>query len=198
MKGKKSGKEDHSAQSSKRKYSSISSTTPQQSQQVSDDDGSEDDENVGDSESDEWSDEFEEEDLPIMFFMLGRTKLQEQSQLSAAIDAFEKSKLLILERDVTMNEMLQKAEKRRVNLVTKCLMLGSVSFLLDGKVPPGSGQVRRSVTDSRFLLTAVNIELCKAYGMVGHVGKAYESLRECLTWFPRHIEVTLLSTIFTI
>lgn len=159
----------------------------------SDSDGNDDDDEDDDNESEgsDTSDGFEEQDLPIMFLMLAKSKLQSSAQLQAAKEALDKSKYIIFENntDKSLKDMLQKAEKRINSASSQSLSIGSTRFLLDGKVPPGSGQVKRSVTDSRFLLSVVNLEMYRVSSILGNSTDAYNSLRECLIWFPRHIEV---------
>ena len=197
MKRKTNSSTDHKRDCSYSKrgqnYAPSSKIQTEKVEDCSDDnsDSEDDDEDDNDSEGSDTSDGFEEQDLPIMFLMLAKSKLQSSAQLQAAKDALDKSRCVILENDAdkSLKNMLQKAEKRINCAASQCLCIGSIRFLLDGKVPPGSGQVKRSVTDSRFLLSVVNFEMYRVSSILGNSIDAYNSLRECLIWFPRHIEV---------
>ena len=190
MKRKSTSSTDRKVGSSSRRGRNNAPAVVEKVVEVSSDDRS-DSEGEDDDEEDT-SDGFDEQDLPIMFLMLAKSKAQTHVELHAAKQALDKSRYFILENNVdkSLKDMLQKAEKRLNNTSSQHLDVGSTHFLLDGKVPPGSGQVKRSVTDARFLLSIVNLEMFRVSSIMGNSVDAYNSLRECLIWFPRHIEVS--------
>jgi hypothetical protein len=158
-----------------------------------------------DSEESDESEESceEEENLPLMFFMFAREQLQNGKESSGilyhipspgicecSLKALEKCKLLLLEdnNNGDLSSILQKSKKRIVTS-KQIYQIEAVQFNLDNKVPPGSSEVIRSVTNTRFLLSCACIEMHKILILLGDYHKAYEQLRESLIWFPRHIEV---------
>mmetsp|Transcript_20103 Transcript_20103/g.28814 ORF Transcript_20103/g.28814 Transcript_20103/m.28814 type:complete len:654 (-) Transcript_20103:234-2195(-) len=114
------------------------------------------------------------------------SKNESSSLVEKAKKALEKCKILMLEsvENETLRYLLQKAEKR--DSKTKVSLFNN-SFILDGKVPPGSAKVMRTVTDSRYLLCVANLELYKLFLLLNDPENAYSCLRESLIWFPRHI-----------
>ena len=192
MKRKSTSSTDRKVGSSSRRGRNNAPAVVEKVVEVSSDDRSDSEGEDDDEEGSDTSDGFDEQDLPIMFLMLAKSKAQTHVELHAAKQALDKSRYFILENNVdkSLKDMLQKAEKRLNNTSSQHLDVGSTHFLLDGKVPPGSGQVKRSVTDARFLLSIVNLEMFRVSSIMGNSVDAYNSLRECLIWFPRHIEVS--------
>jgi hypothetical protein len=98
--------------------------------------------------------------------------------LSAADKALEKAMMVALALSPDIKEMLDKALAR-----------GN-----DGKVPPGSSLVTRSVTDQRFLCCQISLAQSKVASILtldpGNQ-KAIAHLREALIFFPRCVEALL-------
>ena len=158
-----------------------------ESEDSDDGDDDDDDKDVEDDEEDEGA-------LPRLLFLHAYQLHHNQddctvvitpTQLTSAVKALSKARALILDTNDTLNKIL-KASKSRGK---------------DGKVAPGSSQVRRSLDDDRFMLCLINIELCKSHERTNDAIAAIECLREALLWFPRSIEantkLALLTKVFS-
>ena len=62
----------------------------------------------------------------------------------------------------------------------------------DGKVPPGSSEVTRDYSDTRFLLCQIFIQKGKFKEIHGNFSAAKEDYREALVCFPKSVEANLL------
>ena len=70
----------------------------------------------------------------------------------------------------------------------KMLDKGRGRDLTDGKVPPGSGAVRRTFSDARFLLCSACVALAKVCDLRGDLAGAISSLQDACIFFPRSAE----------
>ena len=133
------------------------------------DDGSESDD---DDESDEM--------LPLGFLKYcddilncdATDALLESESLTKAEKAIAQCKALIFHKFSNLEKMLQKASSRS-----------------DGKVPPGSAEVKRSLSDPRYLLSVACLNLSKLFDIRGDFNNSMKSLRDALVFFPRQGEV---------
>eukprot|EP01038_Epipyxis_sp_PR26KG_P010057 gene10057-13517_t len=83
----------------------------------------------------------------------------------------DKARSLILENNDELQKLFTKAKKR--------------SHCYDGKVPPGSSTVRRSLHDPRYLLSLIAIQ--QSQNEHCSIEACKEHLLESLIWFPRNI-----------
>jgi hypothetical protein len=62
----------------------------------------------------------------------------------------------------------------------------------DGKVPPGSSAVQRDISDNRYLLCLINIDLSKLYDLRGDFINVMRVLKDSLMWCPKSSEANFL------
>jgi hypothetical protein len=124
--------------------------------------------------------EEKEQDLAQMFYFFAKDHIDsgECKNFPKALAALKKVKNMVLERNEALRKLGQKALKRDAN---------------DTRVPPGSAQVQRTLTDERFLLSISTVLTSKIQLAAGQSKEALESLREALIWFPRCIEAHYIS-----
>lgn len=136
---------------------------------------SEDDDEVSDAEESEET----EEDLAIAFFLFAKARIEsgENAAFPKALTALKQCRTVILERNVDLKRLKEKAMKRDIN---------------DTRVPPGSSLVKRTLSDERFLLCVTDIQIAKLCLFAGDSKGSLDSLKEALMWFPRSIEANYL------
>lgn len=149
-----------------------------------------------DEESDEDGDEIDGEidlqDLARQFYLYALEQYEEctVSGLVNAFKAVEKSRSIVLEANEELATLLTKSLKRKLS---------------DGKVPPGSSAVQRSLLDDRYLLClcavlSAKVMLIDDSRVEGGTNSSnsnngnsiVKKLTEALVWFPRSIEANLL------
>ena len=149
----------------------------------------EDEDSEDSSESGGWSDEESDqdellEDLPTELF-LRADEILDQLQHSNDVElvgkarqALVKSRILLFALHPEHKEMSDKALQRS-----------------DGKVPPGSSLVQRTLLDRRFLLSQVSLALAKVEAIScldPSNQQSIQLLRESLVFFPRCVEALYL------
>lgn len=138
-------------------------------------DHEEDDDQDGDGDDEDADGEIEA--LPRILFHFANEILRDEAkatdsqQLTRALNALEKCKSTLF----AMDEELRKIHKKSLGRN-------------DGKVPPGSKSVVRSLDDDRFLLSLCCIARANIFERENDCLGAIGSLKEALVWFPRSIQ----------
>jgi len=177
---------DNSTSGCKRKYNydgtdDISESEPSES---GSDCSSEDDEGDDDSEGEGGGDIRE---VPRRLFDLGWKLLAEgeKEKLIKAKSAFEKAIFILLQTDEDLQQLGNKIAKRKNKS--------------DGKVPPGSALVQRSVTDGRFLMCQCKVAISRIYVSfinerpAQYTDDALSLLGDAVLWYPRSVEAHVLT-----
>ena len=140
----------------------------------------------GEDESDSGDEENDDDDSEVSegedIFSLPRTllefsKAQQFMDRSKSESAAIKALTIILELYPHLSGMIKKARARN-----------------DGKVAPGSNEVKRNYSDMRFLLSLICIEIGRHREIDNDFEKAKERYQDALISFPKSIEANLLQS----
>ena len=148
----------------------------------------EEESNVSDEDEDEDEDDEDDdklEELPLALFLYADEIIEETTvsvdyeRWKEGAEALGKAKMIFYAFEPEIKTMVEKASRR-----------GN-----DGKVPPGSALVRRSLKDKRFLLCSICIAQAKIAANLQldlTTAASISFLREALVLFPRSVEALLL------
>jgi len=131
-----------------------------------------------DSSDSELSDSEVEESDDEDIYKLPRTLLEysrHTEDREKAKQAAEKAMTVILQLEPKLSVMIRKAKSRN-----------------DGKVPPGSKEVKRSYEDMRYLLCTILVENGKNKEINGDFMEAIEKYEEAIICFPRSVQAFFL------
>jgi hypothetical protein len=139
----------------------------------------EDDDDDDDDNSDEDDDEESENENWVsrsLYFLAHKllrssTSLAPQD-LNKASNALNKCRSVTLELNPPLGKIYRASQTRSQ----------------DGKVPPGSNLVTRSLADDRYLLCLCCVELSKIHERRMQYTDAVQELRQALLWFPKSIQ----------
>jgi hypothetical protein len=126
------------------------------------------------SEDDDDGDEEEEDDIFSLPRALLEYSITSEDRVKSE-EAAKKAATVCLSLYPELSSMLQKAKARA-----------------DGKVPPGSSEVKRDLSDNRFLLCQIFIAVGKHQEMHGNLVEAKDKYSEALICFPKSVEGNLL------
>jgi hypothetical protein len=141
------------------------------------DDFDESEESGAEDDDDDEEDEDDETSLPRSFYFLAHKLLRSNTSLptqtlNKAENALNKCRSILLELNPSLNK-IYRASKTRAS---------------DGKVPPGSNLVIRSLADDRYLLCLCCVELSKIQERKLDYTEAVDELRQAVLWFPKCIQ----------
>lgn len=139
------------------------------------------------SEDDESDEEGDVSEVPRRLFDIGWKLLEsgDKEKLIKAKSAFEKAIFILLQIDDDLQQLSNKIEKRKNKN--------------DGKVPPGSALVQRTVTNARFLMCQCKVGLSRIYvhyindRPAQYIEDALALLGEAVLWYPRSVEAHVLT-----
>lgn len=153
------------------------------------DDDFSDDSEVSDDNEEDLTDEQEEamRNIPKKLFVYAFNLLHEgdASQMKQVQNAVEKILIFTLESDSELKKLSDKIAKRKGKN--------------DGKVPPGSANVKRNLDDDRFLIGQCKVLLGRLYmfymndpKLTYYIDNAIDNLREAVLWYPKSAEAHYL------